>query len=358
MLPALASVLNRLNASVERAAREHYWAAIATVLAYVAAVNGVWHVPNHDYRDLAQRFFGANTGGDYIQRDLLLPLLAHVLHATAGGVFEALCLLVLIGALLWLARGLRQITAPRIALLLFAVMVSHPVMTVLLSWLGMPDVFTFAASVVGLLAVAPGALGATAALAIVNHPLAMFALPMIAGLRALGGDRIRGTQLVAVAAGLAVGTVALVLLLAHWGIAPESRLGYSARVGIRGWIAEGTRVAPIAVWSMHGGAWPAIIVAAVALWPARRRYVIGFLAITVVSCGLAFVSHDTTRILSLLTWAPAAHLLLTFARDEDETTLSRVLLVLTLLALASPRLYVWQGVVVSSPFGQPLRSLL
>ena len=355
MLPALSAVLDRLDAAVERAAVGRYWTAIATVSAYTAAINGAWDVPTHQTRHLAQTFFtpGARTGA-YFERDLLLPLLANTLHATSEGVFETLCLGILIGGLIWLARGLKHLVAPATAFLLFAVIVSHPVVTVLLSWLGMPDVFTFAACVVALLTASPAVLAITASVAIVNHPHAMFALPMITGLRWLAGDRTGGAHLAALALGLAAGMATVVLLMAYWGIAPDSRISYVVNVGLDGWIAQNASVAPIAIWSMHGGVWPAVFVAAVAMWPTRPRYVMGFVAVAILSCALAFFSHDTTRILSLLTWAPAAHLVLTFSRD-GRAPLNRVLLVLTLLALASPRLYVWEGRVVPSPFGRALQ---
>jgi len=352
-----ASLLERSDALVVRAAARRYWPTCLALTIFASSWNGLGRVPHDDHRLFALRLFAPGAPAPLAERfhgDIALPLLARGLGATSPRAFFLLCLAIILLTLAGVAWRLRAIVERDIAVVAFALLLGHPVITVLLSWIGEPDALTFAATAVALVSSSPLAIGVAAAVGVANHTMAIASLSIVLAVRWAGGERITLAHVVALVAGLAAGSVVVGQFLAAQHLSAGSRFAFVTEIGFGYWIKQAIGALPFTLWAMHGGVWLALIACAWPLWHEHRRYVLAQAAATMVAFVAAFVSLDTTRIFALLAWAPAVHLILTAWRQappgEARTDLRRALVIAALVALAALRIFVWEGAVHASPF--------
>jgi len=350
-------LVERADRIVGRAAARRYWPICAALTIVAASCNGLGRVPGDDHRLYALKLFtpaASDGSADRFHQDIALPLLARGLGATSPHAFFFLCLAIVLGTLAALAWRFRATLEPDAAVILFALVVAHPVVTILLSWIGEPDGITFATTALVLLSGSPVAIGAAAAVGAANHTMAIVSLPIALVIRWAGGERVSAAHALALLVGLIGGLILVGQFLAAQHLVAGSRLEFVRDIGFGYWIKQSLGSLPIMLWSLHGGVWFALILSAWLMWETNRAYVLVQAAAMGVAFLAAIVSLDTTRVFALLAWAPAVHLVLTAWRRESEgtarATLRRALVVAALVALTTPRLFVWEGAVVASPF--------
>jgi len=350
-------LVGRADRIVGRAAAHRYWPICVALTIAAASCNGVGRVPGDDHRLYAIKLFSPAASGGSAERyhpDIALPLLARGLGATSPRAFFLLCLAIVLAALAALAWRLRAMLEPDAAVILFALVLAHPVVTILLSWIGEPDAITFAMTAVALLSSSPVAISAAAAVGVANHTMAIASLALVLVVRWAAGERIAARHAAALLVGLVLGSALVRQFLAAQHLTAGSRLEFVADIGFAYWIKQSLGSLPILLWSLHGGVWFALIACACLLWDTKRAYVLTQAAAMSVALLAALVSLDTTRVFALLAWAPAIHLVLTAWRAESQgqerDALRRALLVVAVAALMTPRLFVWEGTVVASPF--------
>ncbi|NBC17285.1 MAG: hypothetical protein GVY18_08230 [Bacteroidetes bacterium] len=350
-------VLGRLEATFTRWAEQHYGRLLIGLCLATVAYNGMAFAPGGGYLALAVDPFTAAPAPNYAQGAPLLPLVAHVLGATTPTTFFILCLSLIGGGFGLLAVALRnqgdRITAA-LAMLLVA---AHPVTTVLLAWVGMPDALTFLFAAALLFVRHPAALLGIGVLGAFNHPILVFAGPSILLLRVLAEDDAPGYgHLAAVVGGVLGGLAAAQGYQALFDIQVVSRLDYVLQQDLDYWLWI-NRELPHIVFSGHGLLWVALALSGWTLYRQNRRYVLALVGLQAAFLGIMFFTEDSTRVFALLAWAPALHAILYALRQDASGALRRAVLALGALAWITPGYYVWESRLFAAPFYDAYRFL-
>ena len=341
-----------------RWARRSFWRVVGIVLAGTVLYGGMALTPDVGYLELAADPFTEAARPNYHQGAPLLPLLAHGLGTTSTASFFALCLGFILGGYVTLALGARRRYGPATAALAVLLVAAHPVTTVLLAWVGMPDALTFLFAALLLFVRHPLVLAGVGVLGAFNHPILVFAAPALVLLRVLARDeRIGMSHLVATVVGVVAGLGLGQWFLHVYDIEVVSRLDYVLARGLDYWLWINRRM-PHIVFSGHGLLWLAIGAAAWRLHRTDRRYALALVGIQVAFLGVTFVTEDSTRVFALLAWAPALHGLLYALRQESSAEFRTALFVLGLLELATPGYYVWESRLFAAPFYEFYRFVL
>jgi hypothetical protein len=222
----------------------------------------------------------------------------------------------------------------------------------------MPDGITFLLTVLLLFSTSSGAIFLAAFLGSLNHGMMILIAPLLLLLRKLADERIAWRSLTVALAGLAAGRGVV------WGffelsqVEIQSRLDFIVGQGLGFWAELAGRQHPLAGLTLHGAFWFGAVVCGLSAVRHNRRYAAAFLSGLALCWGITIVMLDNTRVFSLLAWAPSFHCLLYAQRHPGDSAVSgrhsaemrRVLLVVALLGLLSPRYYLWSGNVVATPF--------
>ena len=361
------AILEVLQNAVSALARRSYPGACVGICAVALALTGIGTVPHEPYRLTALNPFAKSPVYDVntFQESPLLPLLAHVTRLTAPAAFAALCLAFGFMGLVVIAGYARKELETAEAIPLFALVVGHPAVLILMSWVGTPDPITFLFEALFLFVSHPLALLLISAVGAFNHPLVVFGAPAVLVLRWLSGDkRIGRGRLAFCAAGLVVGTIAVQVFLSSYGIEVFSRLDYLRTLSLVGWIKHNLSNLPAALYSLNGVSWLAIAVCVTGCFRLDPKYYSGFLVAQALFLGMAFFSIDTTRVYALASWPTVVHCIvhsLRLARSHNETRLGGELrgamAGLGLLSLLGPRYYVWDDAIHGPPFAESYLAL-
>ena len=302
---------------------------------------------------------------NYYQETVLQPLLANTLHLRTLDEYSLFCLtLILVGlmafALLAVWRAGRETGA-----LLFLLLLAHPIRGVLYGFIGMPDALTFALTVPLLFMRSPFGLGLVAALGVTNHAMFLFIVPATCALRWIADESgFRWRQLLAGVAGLAAGCVLLHGFLLHYGITLVSRYECVHNLPLIQLIHNNFSHFPMTVFSFHGALWAALAVSLAILWRPAPRYVLLALAVQAGLYATTVLTADTTRVFTLLAWAPTLHAVMVADHHveglhaaETQKQWRLLLLLVALGGLLLPMYSVWGGAVIpanSLPFYQSI----
>jgi hypothetical protein len=116
------------------------------------------------------------------------------------------------------------------------------------------------------------------------------------------------------------------------------------------WVKQNTFALPHTLYSLHQASWFALALCVGVLFNRDRRYYLMFAASQLLFFVVTFFSADTTRVFSLLAWAPALHCIqhsLSLV-DQTEGAASRevfrqVLILVAIVGLLTPGYYIWTG---------------
>ena len=352
----LSDAAEALRARVAGIAERWYFPASAALLLFCVAWIGLGTLPHDEYLLAAQNPFESLRSflypvRNYFQQSPLLPLTAYAAGLTSKAGFVTLCLGFIVlgfGAFASLAR-VRY--GRELGLIAAALALSHPVTLVMLSWVGTPDGITFLLTACLLFARSSAWIAILCTIGAFNHPVMVFAAPVILVLRATSGEKECGfRQLLPAAAGLALGTAAVYLFLWHYKIGVFSRLDCIGTRTLGGWIKLNLTSFPLTLYSLHGPIWLALAAAFIAAFSLDRRYFIVFILCQLLFYGITFFTEDTTRVFSLLTWAAAIHCILHAARLLEAKRNLRecaqyraALIVIAIFGLLGPHYYLWNS---------------
>jgi len=193
----------------------------------------------------------------------------------------------------------------------------------------------------------------------------LFIVPAICVLRWIAGEPgFRWRQLLAGVTGLVAGRVLLRGFLAHYGIKLVSRYDCVHNLPLIQLIHNNFSQFPMTVFSFHGAVWVALAVSLAILWQPAPRYVLLALAVQASLYAATVLTADTTRVFTLLAWAPALHAVMEAGRHvqgsqtpETQKQWRLPLLLVALAGLLLPMYSVWGGAVIPSnslPFYQAL----
>ena len=107
--------------------------------------------------------------------------------------------------------------------------------------------------------------------------------------------------------GLLMGNVVVQAYLTTFDIDTFDRLDFLMDRSLVTWFKQNTFALPHTLYSLHQASWFALALCVGALFKRDRRYYLLFAATQVLFLGVTFFSADTTRVFSLLAWAPALH---------------------------------------------------
>jgi hypothetical protein len=359
--PVLPSdILARVDGIFSAIARRHFGLSVVALLVFITAYNGLGVVPHEPYRLTAQNPFERVQAHreNYFQESPLLPLVAYYSRLTSGFSFNALCLAIIILGYVSYAVQARKRLGSVGALLLLCLLAAHPVTLVLLSWIGAPDCITFLLTVFLLFSRSPVAIGAISLLGSFNHPIMLLVAPVVLLLRRLSReDEIGYLHFAASGVGLVLGSLAVRGFLDINHIDTYSRLDFLMSRSLMSWIRHDLSNLPMALFSLHNLVWFAWVACAVLFFRRNRAYFGVLLVAQVVMYGVTFFSVDTTRVFTLLAWAPAFHCLqysLRLGGESDgmalSTQLRGVLLIVALVGIVKPNYYVWDGTIYGPSF--------
>jgi hypothetical protein len=335
----------------------------ALALIRIASV-GIQSTPNVNEFVLFARdpFSTVPLDGDaFITGSPMGPLLAHVLHMESTFTYSLLHFGVLAAGLavivVWLERTCGRAAATGVAVLL----VAPPLSTVLLTWLGQPDVFIVVA----------GGVVAVAAAGSRSH-FAMYWLPALAGL--VLGFSTSETSLIALVALAFVGAAsnhrgrvvlvmaAVGLVLGRLGVAEfhnvssvpyVSRLREASDIGYYTLVRRGIYNFAALLYSTFGAAW--LLVAAWLSWQWRVRHVLPWGAVLAwfIAVGTAFIVLDQTRDATLVLWPASVWVAYTSLREQEgERGVWLLLAATVVVATVIPALFVWNGAIQTTSFAQ------
>lgn len=348
------TVFSRLDQWIQQFTRTRFFLASLLMVCFTLVQYGVGIVPREFYRQVAANPYVEQKAvheENYFQESPLLPIVAHHLGLVSRLSFNVFCLAVIIGAYGLFAYYCRNRLESSPAFIVFALLQAHPVTTVLLAWLGMPDGITFAATILVLFTTSLVGIGLLGILGAFNHAIALFAIPAVLVLRRLAKDKgISWWHPVVAVIALGLGMLAVQGFLHLFNINTYSRLSYAATLDFKFWINQNLAFLPMTLFSFHNIIWLAIGVCILAAWCYNRLYFIVFALIQLCFYAITFFCLDTTRVFALLAWAPSIHCIIyscRLLREQRQDVLyeqvRKLLLLVALIGILIPNYYVYLG---------------
>ena len=246
-------------------------------------------------------------------------------------------------------------------------LITSPLTTVLLSWLGTPDGLTVLLTVPFIFAQSSVLVFFLAFLGAVNHPIFIFAALETLVLRWAARDHINIKHLFSalIATGLGYGTVKFFLYTN--GIEIVSRMDFMQLKTIGEWIKMNMGVLPATLFSLLNIQWLILFVCLIMFYKEDKKFYSLISAVLLINYGITFFTLDTTRVFSLLSWAVLLICILQSykialsmigANPHHHNQFLRALIVIGMVSLMMPRYFSWVGEIHSTPFFEWIRKFL
>ena len=343
--------------------RQKYWLLVlGLVFTIVVLINGIGIVPEEAYRRLSQNPFNTRTDIhllNYWQETLLLPIVAYYLHLTSSLTFNLFCFIIIASIYLLFAILTSRRWNSYLALISTTLLITSPLTTILLAWLGMPDGLTVLFTIPFLFTQSLPIIFGLAILGATNHPIFIVAIMEILTLRWLARDDIKPKHIVLVATGSALGYGLVKFFLTVNGIEVSSRLDFILSKNLDGWIRMNISNLPISIFSLFNIHWLIFPVCFVMFYKRNRLFYSLAGLMLFLNYGITFFTLDTTRVFILLSWGilfqyifQSYKLSVTDYRNEPKYK-KQFLQALTLIGIASfitPRYFAWVGEIHITPF--------
>lgn len=342
---------------------------LGIILLAVTFINGIGIVPEEPYRRLAENPFITRTDihfNNYWQENPLLPLIAHVLRLATPTAFNILCFVILTGAFLSFALLTRSRWDSAPSFIFSTLLITSPLTTVILTWLGTPDGLTLLLTVPLLFTGSNPLLFLLAILGAVNHPAFMIAALEILALRwtARGGVGLK--HLLVTGAGLAAGYGLVRWFLAVKQIEMVSRVDFMLLRGAGEWLKMNALNFPMSIASLFNVHWLILVVCLVMFFKKDRVFYSLVLFLLLLNYAFTVFTLDTTRIFSLLSWGVLFtcmfHSFRLASADREnnpqiEKQFLQSLVVIGVVSLFAPRYFSWLGEIHTTPFYEFLRKV-
>ncbi len=348
--------------------RSRFWLLfLGMVFLVVMFINGTGIVPEEAYQKLSENPFITRTDihfNNYWQANPFLPVIAFYLRLSSSNAFNISCFVIITGAVLIFALMANKRWGAMPSLVFSSLLITSPLMTVLLSWIGTPDGLTLAFTIPflfthsSLLVFILSILGAT------NHPAFMIAVIEILILRWSARDNIKLKHLLASVSGLAAGYGLTRLFLAAKQIEVVSRADFMLLKDMGEWLKLNALNMPISLSSLFNIHWLIIPLCLILFFNNGRKFYTLALIFLLVNYGFTFFTLDTTRIFSLLSWGVLFECIfhsynLSGMENGNKTEFQKqyfqALILIGVASLIAPRYFSWAGEIHTTPFYQFLR---
>jgi hypothetical protein len=366
----ISTFLDDLYEITLRLGRSRFWLLfLGLIFLIVIFINGIGVVPEEPYQRLSENPFITRTDihfNNYWQENPLLPLLAHFLRLTSHAAFNILCFVILTMAFLAFALLARSRWGPAPSLIFSTLLITSPLTTVILTWLGTPDGLTVALTVPFLFTGSSLLLLFLSVLGVANHPAFMIAVIEILALRWAARDGVKFKHIFAAGLGLAAGYG-----LARWFLTVNqieivSRVDFMLLMNAGEWLKINALNFPMSMASLFNVHWLILAICLVMFFKRDRGFYSLALVILLVNYGVTFFSLDTTRIFSLLSWGVLFECMFhsySLASAEKDTVpqvqkqFLQSLMVVGMVSFVSPRYFSWVGEIHTTPFYEFLRKV-
>lgn len=326
----------------------------------VVTTNGIEPTPKH-YQGLSQNPFVDSVDiVDYWQESVLLPLIAYYTQMNSKTSFYILCLLIYVISWLIFAKLTLNRFGVAPALIFTSVLITSPLTTTTLSWLGSVDSLTFALTMPFIFTHSKLLILILSILGPMNHIVFIIATGEILVLRLISRNKIVTDHLITAIAGYIVGFGLLKLFLAsnQFHIS-ESRLDYILN-NIEFWIYMNTAPSHYTSFlSLFSIQWLVIIICMLMFYRIDRVYYSLLITLLILNMGITFFTADTTRVFSLLSWGVLVECMFYSYRlaltQEDKNFQKQYLVSLFIIGLISllvPRYYSFLGSIYHPPYFQ------
>ena len=366
----LTAWLNLVLEKIQETTRREGYILLSLIFIMVVLINGIGLVPPEHYQRLSQNPFVTRTDIDsnnYWQETVLLPIVAFYTQLTSRLTFNILCgFIILLGYLLYAQFVFRKYGS--VEMLVFTtILITNPLTTVLLSWLGTPDGLTFVLTIPFLFINSLFFIFFLAVLGTMNHTAFIIAASEILLLRWIAADKIKTLHMIFMVLGGIMGRILVNFFLMFNGIQiTPSRLGYILSLDLNTWIVKNIANFPVTIFSFFNIQWLIIFVSVIMFFKRDKIYYVSLLIILVFNYGVAFFTEDTTRVFALLSWGILMMCIfhsyeLSLDIDTEISTYHKqyllALIVVGMTSLITPRYFSWRTSVVMSPFNEFVRKI-
>jgi len=367
----LSSSLDILYEKILSLGKSKFWfLVLVLVFIIVIAINGIGIIPEEPYQRLSQNPFITRTDinpGNYWQENPLLPIIAFYLNLTSPLTFNILCFVIIAGAYALFAVLTFRRWGSSQALIFSTLLITSPLTTVFLAWMGTPDGLTVLLTIPflfthsGLLMFALAILGAT------NHPAFIVAVIEILILRILANDKIKVRHILSTVTGVIIGYGLVKLFLAGNAIDVTSRFDFMQVKSLDYWAKMNAHNLPISIFSLFNIHWLILPICLIMFFNKDRRFYFLVLLILLINYGITFFTLDTTRVFVLISWAVLFECIfhsydLAIADQGDEPRYQKqflqALILIGIISLVTPRYFSWVGEIHTTPFYEFFRKVL
>jgi hypothetical protein len=364
----LSTFLDGLYEGTLRLGRSRFWLPVlGLVFLAVIFINGIGIVPEEPYQRLSENPFVTRADihfNNYWQENPLLSVIAFYLGLTSPLAFNILCFVLITGAFLSFALFSRHRWDSAPALIFSALLITSPLTTVMLTWLGTPDGLSLALTLPFLFTHSGWLIFFLSMFGAMNHPAFMIAAMEILALRWAAREGTNFKHLLIAGFGLAAGYALVRVFLAVNQIEFVSRTDFLLLRNWDEWFKLNALNFPMSVSSLFNTHWVILPVCLVMFFKRDRVFYSLALAFLLANYGITLFTLDTTRIFSLLSWGVLfACIFRSFDlavsdREITPQTQKQFLQALIVIGIASfftPRYFSWAGEIHTTPFYDFLR---
>lgn len=367
----LSTILDTLYEKTLEFGRRKLWLLIlGIVFIAVVFINGVGVIPEQHYQRLSQNPFITRTDihfNNYWQETLLLPILAFYLRLTSPLAFNITCFVILVAAFLLFAILTFKRWNSASALVFSTLLITSPLTTVLLAWLGSPDGLTVALTIPFLFTNSNLLLFFLAMLGATNHPAFMIATLEILILRLAAHDSIKIKHLISTFAGLITGYGLVKIFISVHNIHVVSRLDFMLSKSLHDWIVLNASNFPMTIYSLFNVHWLILMICFLMFFRKDKIFYSISLGLLLLNYSIVFFTLDTTRIFSLLSWGILIECMF-HSHKLSQTEFNgnfdyskqflQALILIGLFSFITPRYYSWIGEIHTPPFYEFWRNLI
>ncbi|HAV79083.1 MAG TPA: hypothetical protein DCX53_17180 [Anaerolineae bacterium] len=347
--------------------KKYWFLGLGLVFLVVVVINGIAIVPQEPYQRLSENPFSTRTDihfWNYFQETLLLPVIANFLKLTSPLTFNLLCMLIIIGGYSLFAFLVFHRWGASVSLIFSTLLITSPLTTVILTWLGMPDGLTLALLIPLLFTNSFPLIFSLTVFGAANHFIFIIAAIEIFILRWLIRDTIDIRHLLLALIGGLTGLAVVQIFHNSYQIEVVSRSSFVLLKSMEDWLALNVRHLPMSVFSLFNMNWFALIVCYMMFFKQDKRFYLAVLFILNLNYGITFFSLDTTRIFSMLSWGVFATVIFHSYRialdhsSEHKKQFLQALILIGIISIFTPRYFSWAGDIHTTPFYDFLKRLI
>jgi hypothetical protein len=366
----LSTLLDVVYEKILKLGKSKFWFLfLGLVFLFVILINGIGIVPEAPYQRLSENPFITRTdihSSNYWQESPLLPIIAYYLKLTSPLTFNILCFVIIACVYALFAGFTFYRWGSSQALIFSTILVTSPLTTIFLSWVGTPDGLTVALTIPFLFTHSSLLVFCLAVFGMANHPTFFIAVIEILILRWAARDEIKIRHILSTAAGVIVGYGLTQLFLAGNEIDVVSRFDFMQLKTLDIWAKMNIHNLPMSMFSLFNIHWLIFLVCALMFFKKDKRFYSLVLLALLVNYEITFFTIDTTRVFSLISWGVLFECIFhsyKFAAIENDfksyqKQFLQALILIGIVSFVAPRYFSWMGEIHTTPFYESIRKIL